>query len=257
MPICPRCRSQVSFQASVCSTCAAALDTNQPEDYHTKMNTIAKQEVICPSCNKINDPTWAFCGNCGCPIVANQPQTSSLVKSAPVQYPLDQPSVSRKPKPENESFIPLSDLFNNQPQPSTKPPSNSLSDLAFCPVCQQANPPTNEICFSCKSPIARTLPMVSQTKLNPKLRLMHDSGESDVYDIKGDVFTIGRSKGDITFPQDNYMSSCHAKIVFRDQRFFLIDENSKNGVYKRLKEELILKKGDIILIGRQVFKFEE
>ncbi len=218
------------------------------------------QEITCPSCKKINNSAWAFCGNCGCPLGSNQVNpVRPLTIPKPTSNLESTSAILRKTKIERQrpSFSLLSDLINPQSTESSNEISDSVSDFIFCPVCEQANVSGNEICISCKNPLAKTLPMVSQTTLTPKLRLMHDSGETEVYDITGSDFTIGRTQGDITFPQDNYMSNCHARIVFRDQRFILIDENSKNGIYKKIKEDLVLENGDIILIGRQVFQFEE
>ena len=52
------------------------------------------------------------------------------------------------------------------------------------------------------------------------------------------------------------MSGRHARIIHRGDRFVLVDENSRNGTFKRIDGEVELKAGDIILIGKQLFRFE-
>jgi pSer/pThr/pTyr-binding forkhead associated (FHA) protein len=53
------------------------------------------------------------------------------------------------------------------------------------------------------------------------------------------------------------MSGRHARIVRRGASFVLTDEGSRNGTFIRIKGEVELKPGDVILIGKQLFRFEE
>jgi len=77
----------------------------------------------------------------------------------------------------------------------------------------------------------------------------------DVYEIGGGELTIGRVEGDVKFPHDGYMSSQHAKVVERNGRYFLVDEQSRNGTFIRIRDEVELRPGDTFLVGKQVFKF--
>ncbi len=82
-----------------------------------------------------------------------------------------------------------------------------------------------------------------------------------VYPKKGDDFhiklgdsqvSLGRSAdNDIPLP-DPFCSSNHAIIVPKGERYFIKDNNSKNGVFlngKKIEKDLELKKGDEILLG--------
>ncbi|MFA9452316.1 MAG: SpoIIE family protein phosphatase [Candidatus Aminicenantaceae bacterium] len=82
-----------------------------------------------------------------------------------------------------------------------------------------------------------------------------------VYPKKGDDFhiklgdsqvSLGRSAdNDIPLP-DPFCSSNHAIIVPKGERYFIQDNNSKNGVFlngKKIEKDLELKKGDEILLG--------
>jgi pSer/pThr/pTyr-binding forkhead associated (FHA) protein len=89
------------------------------------------------------------------------------------------------------------------------------------------------------------------------LRLIQEGGgDGEVYKVDTDEIVIGRNNGDIRFPHDGYMSGRHARIVRRGEKFVLVDENSRNGTFKRIDGEVELKTGDIILIGKQLFRFE-
>ncbi len=77
-----------------------------------------------------------------------------------------------------------------------------------------------------------------------------------MYEIKSDELTIGRNSGDLRFPHDGYMSGRHARIVRQGNEFILQDDNSRNGTFKKIDGPVTLKSGDVILIGKQLFRFE-
>lgn len=101
-----------------------------------------------------------------------------------------------------------------------------------------------------------------------------------------DQVDIGRSEGDVVLAEDRYLSPRHARLVFREDRFFLRDLDSVNGLFLRVSalrgrkvseiERAALPAGapasqvanvdtniamelqdqDLILIGQQVLRFE-
>lgn len=273
MRICPQCNSQVLLQANICSNCALPLpedlpfDTgynqqNEYDEYDLEKEDLGEKK-ICPSCNTNNDANWAFCSFCGAPLLGvakEQPLPQKPTKPNVINKIAEKPT--QKPTQVVEEIIPKPKSIKQTPtapqekiQESTKDVANSLKDLVFCIACGQANHKDTATCLSCQTPIIRTLAMGSQVSY-PKLVLMKDSGETETYDITADEMTIGRTDSDISFPEDNYMSSLHARIICKNQKYFLVDEQSKNGVYKRIKKELTLTNGNIVLIGKQVFRFE-
>jgi pSer/pThr/pTyr-binding forkhead associated (FHA) protein len=52
------------------------------------------------------------------------------------------------------------------------------------------------------------------------------------------------------------MSGRHARVIRRGATFVLVDEESRNGTFIKIKGEIELKPGDMVLIGRQLFRFE-
>ncbi|MCB9538899.1 MAG: FHA domain-containing protein [Myxococcales bacterium] len=67
---------------------------------------------------------------------------------------------------------------------------------------------------------------------------------------------IGRERGDILFNEDGFVSGAHAKVSTREGRYFLSDLDSTNGTYLRIKGEGIVARGDLLLLGQQLFKVE-
>jgi FHA domain len=89
------------------------------------------------------------------------------------------------------------------------------------------------------------------------VRLEHiDLGGSVIqgYSLEKPEITIGRKTGDIVFKNDPFMSGLHARIVAQPGRFMLQDLKSKNGVYRRIRDEAELKDGDEFFVGEQLFR---
>jgi pSer/pThr/pTyr-binding forkhead associated (FHA) protein len=67
--------------------------------------------------------------------------------------------------------------------------------------------------------------------------------------------TIGRIEGDVRFPEDQFLSPLHAKIVWEDEGLVVRDLGSRNGTWVFLEAPYRLSDGDLILIGSQVLRF--
>jgi pSer/pThr/pTyr-binding forkhead associated (FHA) protein len=65
--------------------------------------------------------------------------------------------------------------------------------------------------------------------------------------------TLGRTTGDLVFKDDPYMAGTHARIVAQPGRFVLQDLRSRNGVYRRVRSEIVLIDGDEFFMGEQLF----
>ncbi len=67
---------------------------------------------------------------------------------------------------------------------------------------------------------------------------------------------IGREDGGVRFPEDGFISSRHCKLVNKGGDCFLIDLDSSNGTYLRIKGDHVLVNGDRIQIGNQVLRVD-
>jgi hypothetical protein len=130
---------------------------------------------------------------------------------------------------------------------------------ALCNQCGQSNNVGSAFCASCGAPLTFGKTMVISSQSSPRkgsLHLVMEGGQpGEVYELGNDT-VIGRSNGEITFPHDGFMSGRHARIEQRGGSFILTDEGSRNGTFIKLKEEVELKPGDMILVGKQLFRFE-
>ncbi len=71
--------------------------------------------------------------------------------------------------------------------------------------------------------------------------------------VVGAEFTIGRERGDLTFPTDGYVSSAHCRIIGDDSGVYLEDRGSSNGTYLRVRTGTVVPFGSLVLIGQQLF----
>jgi two-component system, cell cycle response regulator len=91
----------------------------------------------------------------------------------------------------------------------------------------------------------------------PGLLVLHGPLLGRTFMIEQPVLTIGRSSQcDIQIDDEN-VSRKHAEISFRDGLVWLTDLQSTNGSYVNSKRvsEIPLNDGDLVLIGRVLFKF--
>ncbi len=77
------------------------------------------------------------------------------------------------------------------------------------------------------------------------------------FPIKDDGVSIGRDSGDITFPDDGYVSGNHCRIIGDDEGVFLEDLGSSNGTYVRARKDQSVPLGSLILVGQQLFRIDE
>ncbi len=86
--------------------------------------------------------------------------------------------------------------------------------------------------------------------------ILKDGSEGPVHRIGAAVTDIGRYEGNITLPDDPYLSPRHARIQKRGEKYFLRDLGSVNGVFYRVREPFDLQHGDVVLVGQQVLRLE-
>lgn len=79
---------------------------------------------------------------------------------------------------------------------------------------------------------------------------------SAAYPIEGEGLTIGRETGDITFPQDGYVSGRHCRIVGDDDGIYVEDVGSSNGTYMRARNGQTIPYGSLVLVGQKLFQIE-
>jgi hypothetical protein len=239
-------------------------------------NSAGPGELLCPTCKAVNDATWAYCQQCGSQLHKMGIPKPSAQPASPPMPPMMSPVAPMPPMPQVSTPAPVAPM--NKPQPMAAPamaaprpgaapamevatrPAQGSNAVINCSSCGRLNTPGSSFCATCGSALPaldQAIAGPSARIITPKLRLIQEGGgDGEIYKLDTDETIIGRNNGDIRFPHDGYMSGRHARIIRRGENFVLVDENSRNGTFKRIDGEVELKAGDIILIGKQLFRFE-
>jgi pSer/pThr/pTyr-binding forkhead associated (FHA) protein len=79
---------------------------------------------------------------------------------------------------------------------------------------------------------------------------------SDVWHLVRPELVLGREEGDVTFPDDEFMSRRHAAIRRSGAKTRIEDLNSSNGTFVRVRGDRELKSGDVVRMGDQLLRLE-
>ncbi len=121
--------------------------------------------------------------------------------------------------------------YVGQPAPSLQPP-------AWAPV-----PPSR----------------VSTTPGQQPARLVvvgRDGVEGQSFPILGDHLSLGRTHGEVVFPDDAFMSPAHARVERVGDGFVLVDTGSINGIFLRINGVSAVYPGDLFMIGHQLLRLD-
>ncbi len=75
------------------------------------------------------------------------------------------------------------------------------------------------------------------------------------FPLTAEAVVVGREKGEIQFPEDTLMSREHAVFSTLGGALYVEDLGSANGTFVRIREPHTLAQDDIVLLGRQMFRF--
>lgn len=83
-----------------------------------------------------------------------------------------------------------------------------------------------------------------------------DGTEGESFPILEDQMTIGRTHGDLLFPEDPFLSPMHVRVQRTPKGMALFDAGSTNGVYLRIRGSAPVYPGDQFMIGHQLLRLE-
>jgi len=136
-----------------------------------------------------------------------------------------------------------------------------------CPACGEEVLASVKFCGQCGSPIGRPptrmIPSLSTetpapstssaSGQNARLVLLRGGGRAgSTWALREHVNSAGRLVGALLFSNDPFMSPLHATFYYRNNRLYVRDERSRNGVFIRLRRPEEVRDGDRLCIGRQL-----
>jgi pSer/pThr/pTyr-binding forkhead associated (FHA) protein len=123
----------------------------------------------------------------------------------------------------------------------------------ICPVCEFENRKENKFCTQCGSKI------ILENKTGPRLLLLNDNSHIKTFNLSGKYIQVGRNIDNAIVLKDDQISKYHAEIYYSDNKFWIKDLESKNGVYvngKRISKPAWLLPGCLLKLGATLLRFE-
>ena len=151
-----------------------------------------------------------------------------------------------------------------------------LDDSALvCSGCGNHNPVGTNFCHACGRRLGHTTPMSADASAalaaavaarpsvvaasqpgGPRLvAVRRDGSDGESYPLPGEQVDIGRSEGDLHF-DDPHLAPRHARISLRAGQHLITPLETRNGIYRRISQPAELADGGLILVGKQVLRFE-
>lgn len=202
-------------------------------------------EKRCARCSTSNPANGRFCANCGSPLPGEPPAPPPAAAAAVLHCPR-----CRGANAAHMAFCQYCGARIREGGPA--PPAGASAapvppNAAVGPT--QAAPYALGTSFQFgtgeRSPERAKLVVIGQ-----------DGKPGREYEIEAEQTDIGREEGSILLVNDPYVSPRHARLQFRDGRFFIRDLESVNGVYVRLRAPERLQHADLVLVGLEVLRFE-
>ena len=220
----------------------------------------------CGSCGAASPKGYRFCLSCGA--VLQSKKRPKEVKKAPPAKPIARATAKpgaatitcercRGECSGSEAFCkfcgaPLGKSKKGTHKPSDKPAAHAVDQPL--PLQKSAEgekrrkSPTDRPSLKSSSPEA---PVTGKLVV-----IVEDGSEGRELKLSGQQVDIGSRDGDIVLSEDRYLSPRHARFFRQDDRWYLRDLDSLNGVYRRLRKPEVLHNRDLVLLGLEVLQFE-
>jgi pSer/pThr/pTyr-binding forkhead associated (FHA) protein len=188
--------------------------------------------VKCSRCGRENDPTFAFCLDCGQPLKPAAPPPGPALTCAACGTPM-QPGFK---------------FCGHCGTPAgSSPRTPALSPPRATPAVAPAAPPARRTLMH-QGPAPTAAPRLSTIR--------HDGLAGAVYPLDREETTCGRTEGEIRLADDATVSPRHARFTRRGALLQVEDLGSVNGTYVRLKGSHPLAVGEELRLGRQLLRLE-
>ena len=230
-------------------------------------STLRMPRRSCPHCSAKTPAGFSFCQHCGKPL----PSVSEAVRTGAV--------ISGETGGSSDDDDNDHDDEPDAPPPAASPgqdPGHPASAESAAGVTGLARPASQPRAASRPGRPARVIPAMggglgearadraeaTHAAAAPGpvwgtlIVLEPDGTEGRRYPLSGEWIEVGRTQGDIRFENDRFLAHSHARIERDGSRVRMVPIDTLNGVYRRLREPVALDHGAMLLMGREVLRFE-
>lgn len=88
------------------------------------------------------------------------------------------------------------------------------------------------------------------------VQVLEGGGDGTAVSSRDSGITVGREGCDFNLPADPFLSTQHFRVAEVNGRYLLSDLGSRNGTYLRIRDEMELKHGDYLFVGRTLVRIE-
>jgi len=88
------------------------------------------------------------------------------------------------------------------------------------------------------------------------IKIREDGTRGKSVPLYNGITLLGRERGDLTFPQDAFLSPTHCKFTLQGGALTVEDLGSENGVFVRIDQPVRLEHGDHFRLGQELMRFE-
>lgn len=146
--------------------------------------------------------------------------------------------------------------------PARPPEAPPAQAAATCPKCNALALATTTFCQQCGFKIPRPVAVLGAAPARAsawgRVVVVHrDGSDGAVTMLAADVVTIGRGEAELTFADDKFLAPQHARLERRRDGVYVVPLDVVNGVFRRVQGVERLLPGAVLLLGREVMRFEE
>lgn len=196
--------------------------------------------MLCPHCNRESDALFKFCLHCGKELAPRKAPSEGKAAPKPVVKP--RPVAKPAPAPVAEPAMAA------EPAPQAAAPQ---APAAVYDQGPQYQPSTPVIAPATKDALGRQqigfLVSVHATDIQEAKRIPLYMGTT----------VLGRTEGDVTFPDDDLLSPRHLKLDVEEDLVSITCLGSRNGTFIRIIDPVPLLHGDIFRMGQQLLRYED
>ena len=179
----------------------------------------------CPRCGRENDPSFAFCHDCG---LGLRPDVDRTCVRCGAKLPA--------------SFRFCGHCGQTAEAPSPRRPTHPSSPRL------DASATAQPVAAPAAAPVAS-----APARL---VLVRHDGQPGAAHALDREVTICGRREGDVLLPDDGSISPRHAAFTVREGRIRVEDLGSASGTFLRVRAPRSLTFGDEIRLGRQLLRLE-
>lgn len=265
MLFCPFCNRENEDWYSFCQYCGTRLELPVPDtgrrpsegkgtdsDYTCEPNLPGRKDEISSSKIKAVPPSPIFAETA--PLLSIPPLEINPLPPAP---PTPARKIMREPTAPRTPVLKAAEACKKICDACGTEISGAT---AFCSHCGHACLPGGPVPYTPSTEaVVKPEPSVLKNQKKQSFYIVHFR-EGEMVDIgfplKMGETVIGRYLGDILFPSDPMLSKRHLRLLQEASQILLEDLSSTNGTYLRIKRPTPLQDGDMILVGKEILRFD-